>query len=135
MREFGEAERGMMESGKRVLDFLMQPRTQAKMAGLLKAADALGVGDRKVFDPEFWRASQRRMIASNEAKKIQVEHWDELEKIAQKPQPKDVKLKPWQETYLRLRQEEAAARKERDEIIARVAMSAAEAATATKGTP
>jgi hypothetical protein len=48
-----------------------------------------------------------------------VKHWDEIEALLRDPPPEDAKLKPWQQTFVRLTREEAAARKERDAIVAK----------------
>lgn len=120
MREYYEAERGLIETTDRVLAFLMQPRIQAKMAELFKFADVRGVGDRKMFDLEFWRVSRRRTVAAYELKKLQVKHWNEIEAMLRNPPSADAKVTAaWQKTFLRLTQEEEAARKERDAIVAK----------------
>jgi hypothetical protein len=48
MREYYEAERGLIETSN--------------------SPNVRGVGDRKMFDPEFWRVSRRRTAAACELK-------------------------------------------------------------------
>jgi hypothetical protein len=120
MREYYQAERGLIETGDKVLAFLTQPRVQAKIPELREFADLRGVGDRKAFDPEFWRVSRRRTVAAYELKKLQVKHWDEIEAMLRNPPPPDAKVTAaWQKTFLQLTQEEDVARKERDAIVAK----------------
>ena len=87
------------------------------MSQLMAMAEQHGVEHGKFFDLDFWRATIRRMIASNELKKLNEEHWDE---IHQDGYPKEgPNLKPWQQNYLRLEVDEKAAREERQRIRAK----------------
>jgi hypothetical protein len=116
-REYRLAERGRIETAKKCLAFLERPKTKALMPQLIATAEQHGVEHGKFFDLDFWRATIRRMTASNELKKLNEEHWDE---IHQDGYPKEgPNLKPWQQNYLRLEVDEKAAREERQRIRAK----------------
>jgi hypothetical protein len=87
------------------------------MPQLMATTERHGLDQRKFFDLDFWRATIRRMTASNELKKISEEHWDEIRNDGY---PKEgANLKPWEQNYLRLEGEEKAAREERQRIRAK----------------
>ena len=116
-REYRLAERGRLETAKKCLAFLERPKTKALMAQLMATTEQHGLDHRKFFDLDFWRATIRRMTASNELKKLNEEHWEE---IRQDGFPKEgPNLKPWQQNYLRLEADEKAAREERQRIRAK----------------
>ena len=76
-----------------------------------------GLDQRKFFDPQFWHATIRRMVASNELKKTTEEHWDEF--LHNGSPAEGPNLKDWQRKYLHVEAEEKAAREERHRIIAK----------------
>jgi hypothetical protein len=116
-REYRLAERGRIETAKKCLAFLERPKTKALMPQLMITTERHGFDHRKFFDLDFWRATIRRMTASNELKKLSEEHWDEIHHDGY---PKEgPNLKPWQQNYLRLEVEEKAAREERQRIRAK----------------
>jgi hypothetical protein len=116
-REYRLAERGRIETAKKCLAFLERPKTKALMSQLIATAEEHGAEHGKFFDLDFWRATIRRMTASNELKKVNEEHWDE---ILRDGYPKEgPNLKPWQQNYLRLETDEKAAREERQRIRAK----------------
>ena len=116
-REYRLAERGRIETAKKCLAFLERPKTKALMSQLMATAEQHGVEHGKFFDLDFWRATIRRMTASNELKKLSEDHWDE---IRQDGYPKEgPNLKAWQQNYLRLEADEKAAREERQRIRAK----------------
>ncbi len=116
-REYRLAERGRIETAKKCLAFLERPKTKALMSQLTAMAEQQGVEHGKFFDLDFWRATIRRMTASNELKKLNEEHWDE---ILRDGYPKEgPNLKTWQQNYLRLEVDEKAAREERQRIRAK----------------
>jgi hypothetical protein len=116
-REYRLAELGRIETAKKVLAFLERPSTKARMAQLKETTERHGLDQRKFFDPQFWRATIRRMTASNELKKLSEEHWDE---VRESGSPKEgPNLKEWQRKYLRLEAEEQAAREERVKVVAK----------------
>lgn len=116
-REYRLAERGRIETAKKCLAFLERPKTKALMSQLIATAEQHGVEHGKFFDLDFWRATIRRMTASNELKKLNEDHWDE---ILRDGYPKEgPNLKPWQQNYLRLETDEKAAREERQRIRAK----------------
>lgn len=87
------------------------------MSQLMATTERHGFDQRKFFDLQFWRATNRRMIASNESKRLIEEHWEEF---LRNGFPKEgPNLKAWQRKYLRLEAEEKAAREERQRIMAR----------------
>jgi hypothetical protein len=112
-REYRLAERGRIETAKKCLAFLERPKTKSVMPQLMATSERHGLDQRKFFDLDFWRATIRRMIASNDLKKLSEDHWDD---ILHDGYPKDGDLKPWQQNYLRLEAEEKAAREERQRI-------------------
>jgi hypothetical protein len=115
LREYRLAERGRIETAKRCLAFLERPKTKALMPQLMTMTEAHGLDQRKFFDLDFWRATVRRMTASNELKKLTEEHWEEFRDGGD---PKEgPNLKPWQRKYLGLEAEEKAAREERHRIM------------------
>jgi len=114
-REYSLAERGRIETAKKCLAFLERPETKALMPQLITTTEQHGLDHRKFFDLDFWRATIRRMTASNELKKLTEEHWEEFR---QDGFPKEgPNLKPWQQKYLGLEAEEKAAREERHRIM------------------
>ena len=116
-REYRLAELGRIASAKKVLAFLERPGTKALMPQLMTTTERHGFDHLKFFDLQFWRATIRRMVASNELKKLTEEHWEEFQHGAI---PKEgPKLKAWQRKYLRVEAEEKAAREERQRIIAK----------------
>ena len=116
-REYRLAERGRIETAKKCLAFLERPKTKALMPQLMTTTERHGLDHRKFFDLDFWRATIRRMTASNELKKLSEEHWEEFRHDGY---PKEApNLKPWQQKYLRVEVEEKAAREERQRIIAK----------------
>jgi hypothetical protein len=116
-REYRLAELGRIETAKKCLAFLERPKTKSLMAQLMATTEAHGLDQRKFFDLDFWRATIRRMTASNELKKISEEHWEEYRRDGY---PKEgPNLKPWQQKYLRLEADEIAAREERKRIRAK----------------
>jgi hypothetical protein len=116
-REYRMAELGRIETAKKVLSFLERPGTKALIPQLMTTTERHGFDHRKFFDLQFWRATIRRMTASNELKKLTEEHWEEFQHGAF---PKEgPKLKAWERKYLRVEAEEKAAREERHRIIAK----------------
>jgi len=116
-REYRVAELGRIETAKKVLAFLERPGTKTLMPQLMTTTERHGFDHRKFFDPQFWRATIRRMVASNELKKLTEEHWEDFQHgILPKEGPN---LKAWQQKYLRVETEEKAAREERHRIIAK----------------
>jgi protein-disulfide isomerase len=116
-REYRVAELGRIETAKKCLAFLERPSTKARMSQLMATTERHGFDQRKFFDLQFWRATNRRMIASNESKRLIEEHWEEF---LRNGFPKEgPNLKAWQRKYLRLEAEEKAAREERHRIMAR----------------
>lgn len=114
-REYRLAERGRIDTAKKCLAFLERPKTKALMPQLMTTTERHGLDHRKFFDLDFWRATIRRMTASNELKKLTEEHWEEFRHDGY---PKEgPNLKPWQQKYLRVEAEEKAAREERHRII------------------
>jgi hypothetical protein len=114
-REYRLAERGRIETAKKCLAFLERPKTKALMPQLITTIERHGLDQRKSFDLDFWRATIRRMTASNELKKLTEENWEEFRHGGY---PKEgPNLKPWQRKYLGLEAEEKAAREERHRII------------------
>jgi hypothetical protein len=114
-REYRLAERGRIETAKKCLAFLERPKTKALMAQLMTTTERHGFDHRKFFDLDFWRATIRRMTASNELKKLTEEHWEEFRHDGS---PKEgPNLKAWQRSYLKVEAEEKAAREERHRII------------------
>jgi hypothetical protein len=116
-REYRLAELGRIASAKKVLAFLERPGTKTLMPQLMTTTERHGFDHLKFFDLQFWRATIRRMVASNELKKLTEEHWEEFQHGAF---PKEgPNLKAWQRKYLRVEAEEKAAREERQRIIAK----------------
>jgi hypothetical protein len=114
-REYRLAERGRIETAKKCLAFLERPKTKALLPQLMSTTERHGLDHRKFFDLDFWRATIRRMTASNELKKLNEDHWEEFHRDGH---PKEgPNLKPWQQGYLRVEAEEKAAREERHRII------------------
>jgi hypothetical protein len=116
-REYRLAERGRIETAKKCLAFLERPKTKALMPQLMTTTERHGLNHRKFFDLDFWRATIRRMTASNELKKLSEEHWDEIHRDGYPTEGPN--LKPWQRNYLRLEADEKAAREERQRIRAK----------------
>jgi len=114
-REYRLAERGRIETAKKCLAFLERPKTKALMPQLMTKTERQGLDHRKFFDLDFWRATIRRMTASNELKKLTEEHWEEFRHGGYPTEGPN--LKPWQRKYLGLEAEEKAAREERHRII------------------
>jgi hypothetical protein len=116
-REYRLAELERIESAKKVLAFLERPGTKGLMPQLLTTTERHGFDHRKFFDLQFWRATVRRMVASNELKKLTEEHWEEFQHGAF---PKEgPNLQAWQRKYLRVEAEEIAAREERQRVRAK----------------
>jgi len=116
-REYRLAEHERIETAKKCLAFLERPKTKALMPQLMTTTEQHGLDHRKFFDLDFWRATIRRMTASNELKKLTEEHWEEFRRGGY---PKEgPNLKPWQRKYLGFEAEEKAAREERNRIIAK----------------
>lgn len=116
-REYRLAEHERIETAKKCLAFLERPKTKAVMPQLMTTTEQHGLDHRKFFDLDFWRATIRRMTASNELKKLTEEHWEEFR---HGDYPKEgPNLKPWQRKYLGFEAEEKAAREERNRIIAK----------------
>lgn len=114
-REYRLAELGRIATAKKCLAFLERPKTKALMPQLMTTTERHGLDHRKFFDLDFWRATIRRMTASNELKKMSEEHWEEFRRDGY---PKEgPNLKPWQQNYLKVEAEEKAAREERHRII------------------
>ena len=116
-REYRLAELGRIETARKCLAFLERPKTKALMPQLMTTTERHGFDHRKFFDLEFWRATIRRMTASNELKKLTEEHWEEF-RHGEFPK-EGPNLKAWQRKYLRVEAEEKAAREERQRIIAK----------------
>jgi hypothetical protein len=114
-REYRLAERGRIETAKKCLAFLERPKTKTLMPQLMTTTERHGLDHRKFFDLDFWRATIRRMTASNELKKLSEDHWEEFRRDGFPKEGPD--LKPWQRTYLKVEAEEKAAREERHRII------------------
>jgi hypothetical protein len=114
-REYRLAERGRIETAKKCLAFLERPKTKALMPQLMSTTEQHGLDHRKFFDLDFWRATIRRMTASNELKKLSEDHWEEFRRDGFPKEGPDPK--PWQRTYLKVEAEEKAAREERHRII------------------
>jgi hypothetical protein len=114
-REYRVAELGRIKTAKNCLAFLERPGTKNRMPQLMENTERHGLDQRKFFDLEFWRATIRRMTASNQLKKLTEEHWQE---IHHEGYPKEgPNLKAWQRNYLRIEAEEKTAREARHRII------------------
>jgi hypothetical protein len=87
------------------------------MPQLMTTSERHGLDQRKFFDLDFWRATIRRMTASNDLKKLSEEHWEEFRRDGYPKEGPD--LKPWQQQYLRLEADEKIAREERQRIRAK----------------
>ncbi|HEY2139143.1 MAG TPA: hypothetical protein VGH00_03625 [Chthoniobacterales bacterium] len=116
-REYRLAERGRIETAKKCLAFLERPQTKSLMPQLMTTSERHGLDQRKFFDLDFWRATIRRMTASNDLKKLSEEHWEEFRRDGYPKEGPD--LKPWQQQYLRLEADEKIAREERQRIRAK----------------
>ena len=116
-REYRLAEQARIATAKKCLAFLERPSTKARIKELMTMTERYGLDQRKFFDPQFWHATIRRMVASNELKKTTEEHWEEF--LRNGSPTEGAHLKDWQRRYLRVEAEEEAAREERHRIIAK----------------
>ena len=116
-REYRLAEQARIATAKKCLAFLERPSTKARIKELMTTTERHGLDQRKFFDPQFWHATIRRMVASNELKKMTEEHWEDF--LHGGSPAEGPNLKDWQRKYLHVEAEEKAAREERHRIIAK----------------
>jgi hypothetical protein len=116
-RQYRLAQRDRIETAKKCLAFLERSKTKSLMTQLMATSEQHGLDQRKFFDLDFWRATIRRMTASNELKKLNEDHWEEIGRDGFPKEGPD--LKPWQQNYLRIEGEEKMARDERQRIRAK----------------